>query len=284
MVSDLEVGDVVKEGNFICYNTGYFERDWLNPGNVLWKAGIVAKTVLMEAPITLEDSSAISRRISDQLTTKVTKVRKIILNFDQSVHRLIKPGTQVGAEDILCIIEDAVTANTELFDEKSLDTLRNLSAQTPLAKAKGIVERIEIFYHGDKDDMSDSLLALTNESDKQLVKRSLAIAKKPMTGSVDIGYRVDGESLMLDTLAICVYITSTIEAGSGDKGVFGNQMKTVFGEVLENEIKTETGVVVDSIFGKKSVDDRIVNSVDVIGTTTTLLGVLTARGLAAYDQ
>jgi hypothetical protein len=280
--SAMKPGQKFNQGELLCYNEGFFTRDPLNPKGVVMKNTITVKTVLMEAMSTLEDSSAISKQAAELLSTKTTKLRTIVVNFDQSVHKLLTPGTVVGSEDILCVIEDAVTAGNRLFDEASLDTLRILSAQTPKAKAKGIIEHIELFYHGELEDMSDSLRALAQESDKLLLKKSRAIGHKGYTGSVDEGFRVDGEPLLLDTAAIKIYITADVPAGTGDKGVFANQLKTVFGEIMEHDLLTESGVKVDAIFGAKSVADRIVSSPDIIGTTTTLLKVIGKKAFEIY--
>lgn len=282
--TELKVSQSFKEGDVLCYNDGFFERDLLNPSNVVWKAGMLVKTALMESTQTLEDSSAISERVAKLLTTKITKVKTIVVRFDQSVRKLVKLGDVLDSENILCIIEDAVTANSGLFDEQSLDTLRLLSAQTPQARAKGTVERVEVFYHGDKQDMSESLQLITAASDREMAKRNRSAGKKAYTGSVDEGFRVEGEPLSLDTVAIRVYITSDVPAGVGDKGVFANQMKTVFGEVLAGEVKTESGKAIDAIFGQKSIADRIVLSPELIGTTTVLLDVIGKKALAAYKS
>lgn len=280
----MKAGQRFKVGELICYNEGFFERDLLNPSGVVWKAGVFAKTALMESTQTLEDSSAISQRLAEKLTTKITKVKDVVVRFDQSVHKLVKVGDVLNSEDILCIIEDAVTENANLFDEKDLDTLRVLSNQAPQAKAKGAVERVEVFYHGDKEDMSESLREIAAASDREMGKRLRAAGKKPFTGSVDEGFRIEGEPLALDTLAIRIYITSEVPAGVGDKGVFANQMKTVFGEVYAGEVKTESGQAIDAIFGQKSIADRIVLSPEIIGTTTVLLDVIGKKALKAYES
>jgi hypothetical protein len=236
----------------------------------------------MESPLTLEDSSAISRKTAELLRTKTTKIREIIVDFKQEIRQLVKSGQAVSSEDILCVIEDETTARNELFDKESIDTLRVLSAQTPQAKATGIVERIEVFYHGEKEDMSESLRALANASDREFAARHRSVGRTVLSGQVDDSYRSEGDSLMLDTLAIKVYITSDVSAGVGDKGVFGNQMKTVFGNVIEQDVTTESGLEIGAIFGAKSIQARIVHSPDQIGTTTTLLHVLGQRVVRAY--
>lgn len=282
IVTHLKQGQAFEEGDTIAYNTGFFERDVLNPKQVIWKSSVNAKTVLMESTDTLEDSSSLSRRLAGKLTTKTTTMRTIVVNFDQQIHNLVGVGDNLEFESILCLIEDAVSASNSLLDQETLDTLRVLGAQSPQSKVRGTVERIEVYYHGDKEDMSTSLRALADESDKLMVRRNEAARKTAFTGSVDDNYRIENEPLMLDTAAIQVYITSDVPAGVGDKGVFANQMKTVFGRVFENNIRTETGVDIDAVFSASSIDNRIVLSAFIIGTTTTLLDVIARKAVQAY--
>ena len=282
--TDLKAGDDFKEGDVICYNPGFFEKDYLDPNQVILKYSLLATTVLMENPITLEDSSAISKELAQRLTAGVTKTRTIVLNFYQNIHRLVEVGQEVDVEDILCIIEDPVGSSTNLLDDEALDTLRTLSAQTPISKTKGVVERIEVYYHGEKEDMTESLRQLADESDKAFLKRNKASNQPLFNGSVDDSFRVDGNPLMLDTLAIKIYISHRSPVIQGDKGVFANQLKTVFGEVMEEEVRTESGKVIDAIFGKLSVDNRIVGSVDEMGTTNVLLELLAQKAVKAYES
>jgi len=284
VVANVKIGQKVKEGDILTYNPGFFEKDPLCPGTVVWKTATLVKTALFESTDTLEDSSTISKRVAELLKTKTTKVRTIVVTFDQSVRKLIKVGDVVESEDILCIIEDAVTSRAGMFDEESIEALRVLGAQTPMAKSKGVVERIEVFYHGEKEDMSETLRSIVNASDKELMRRSRELGKKSFTGQVDESFRVEGEPLALDSMAIRIYITGDAPAGIGDKGVFCNQLKTVFGKVQPFEIRTESGIIVDGIFGQKSIYDRIVTSPFVIGTTTTLLKVVAKKAVEIYRK
>lgn len=284
IVANVKMGQSFKQGHVLIYNTGFFEPDILNPDNVVWKAGLLVKTVLMEIPETLEDSSAVSERISEQLKTKVSKYSDIVVTFDQEVKNLVKVGQAVGSEDILCIIEDAVTSNANLFDAESLDTLRILSNAAPQAKVKGIVERIEVFYHGEKEDMSESLQAIASVSDKALAERFKSTGRKVLTGSVDEAFRVEGDPLQFEYLCIRVYITSEVEMGEGDKGVFANQMKSVVGKKMIAEYSTESGEQIDAVFGAISIENRIVTSPIVIGMHNVLLDLVGQEMLAAYES
>lgn len=282
IVTHLKANDTFAKGETIAYNTGFFERDVLNPRQVIWKSSVNAKTVLMESTDTLEDSSALSRRLAEKLTTKTTTMRTIVVNFDQQIHNLVEVGAKLEYESILCLIEDAVSAGNSLLDQETLDTLRSLGAQSPQAKVRGVVERIEVYYHGDKEDMSSSLRALSDSTDKEMSRRNKAAGRPAFNGAVDDNYRVENEPLALDTAAIQVYITSDVATGIGDKGVFANQMKTVFGRVFENNIRTESGTEIDAVFSAASIDNRIVLSAFIIGTTTTLLDVIARKAVQAY--
>lgn len=216
VVTPLKEGDRFVVGDAICYNDGFFEPDFFDPKRLALKNAMDVNTVLWESAGTHEDSSAISAEVSQRLTSRIAKVKIVVVKFDQSISNLLKPGTAVDADSVLCIIEDAVTANNKLFDERSIETLKTLSAQTPKANVKGTVERIEVFYHGDKEDMSESLVDLCNYGDKELRKRASAIGKNPFAGKVDGGFRIEGESLPLDHVAIRFSITAHADAGIGD--------------------------------------------------------------------
>lgn len=280
--SDLKVGDKVKKGGVIAYNSNYFGRDSIDPSQVLWKPGVVVKTVLWESPETFEDSSTISEKLSRLLATKETKVKTIRLRFEQEVRNLVRVGDKVDLESILCTIEDSSAGNSDLFDEESLQTLSVLTNLTPRAKMTGVIEKIEVLYNGHTDDMSSSLRSVALASDRARASLNQSMGKKKVTGKVDSEFRIDGSSLEMDSLAILVYITGDVAAGVGDKGVFANQMKTTFGRVMTGINRTKSGEDIDAIFGYRSINDRIVNSPILIGTANTLLKLIGKQAVKAY--
>lgn len=59
-------------------------------------------------------------------------------------------------------------------------------------------------------------------------------------------------------------------------------MKSVFGEVLDKDIHTESGTKIDSVFGYRSIIARIVTSPIVMGTTTTILKIIAKKAVKIY--
>lgn len=282
MVSEYKVGEKFKEGDVIAYNSGFFERDRFNKTNVLFKMGMLATVALLESKQTHEDACSISAGLSTKLSTNTTKIKDVQINFNQKVSKVLSKGTVVEHDSILCIIEDSSTAGANLFDEESLNTLRMLSSQTPTAKINGVIERVEVYYNGDKEDMHDSLRTLANTSDKELATRMKARGEDAMTGEVDESFRIEGEPLVLDTLCIRYYITSSVGAGVGDKIVIGNQLKSVISEIMEYEMKTKSGQNIDIVFGGLSVFNRIVQSPFIIGTTNPLSSIISKNAAKIY--
>jgi len=216
VVTDLKVGDKLKRGDTIAYNRKFFAPDTFNPGGVAWKAGVMARTALIDNIDTLEDGSTISADMAVKLNTQTTEVRTVEVRFDQSIHGLVKEGEHVDLETILCTIEDPETADNPLFDETSMDTLRRMSAMTPRSKVTGTVRRVEVYYHGEFEDLSESLQGLATESDRKRKRRARALGKPAFDGQVDTSFRIRGRALDPDSLAIQIYIDHNVPAGVGD--------------------------------------------------------------------
>lgn len=282
LTTELNANSTFKKGDVVAYNERYFQPDRLAPSQVVWKAGLLVNTAFMENPNTLEDSSEISARVAGELETEITYIRDVVVSFDQSVHQLVEVGSPVDIDSILCTIEDAVTAESGLFDENSLDMLRLLAANTPRAKYKGTVERVEVLYHGEIDDMSASLADIASAGDRERKRQARAMQESALTGKVDSSTRIQSKPLPADNMVIRIYITSPASAGVGDKAVFASQLKTVIGRVMTGVNETASGTPLDAIFSYQSVSNRIVRSPEIMGVTNVLLKLISKRVVNAY--
>ena len=105
-----------------------------------------------------------------------------------------------------------------------------------------------------------------------------------MSGIVPAGYRIKGSTLSADSVAIRIYVTEGVGMGVGDKLVVSNQLKATVGRVWDEPTVSEDGREVDLFFSYQSVDNRIVGSPEIIGTTATLLIELGKRVIDVYNQ
>ena len=64
--------------------------------------------------------------------------------------------------------------------------------------------------------------------------------------------------------------------------MFASQLKSVFGEVMATPMHTESGEKIDAIFGYRSIAARIVTSSLLMGTTATLLKIVSKKAAEIY--
>lgn len=282
IVTPMKLGQSFKKGDILAYNSRFFEPDFLNPKDVILKVNRVVNTVLMEANLTHEDSCALSEKVGGLFQTEVAKVKSYIVDFKQNLLEVKKPGEKVEPKDVLMIIEDEITSASNQFSEDALSTLKRLQNVAPRASVMGTIDKIEVFYHGDKRDMSPTLKKLADRSDSDMSLAAKSSNRPIVNGQVTEEYRVNGTPLELDKAEVKIYINVGAGTGVGDKAVFGHQMKCTVSEVLQGKMHTEEGEEVDAIFSYRSVAARGVLSPAILGTTITLLDALSRKAAALY--
>lgn len=284
LVTSLKEGQKFEKGDILTYNKNYFKPDTLNPKQVSWCNGTYAWIGLCEPADTLEDASVISSKLADMLRAEQTKMRTIVVSFNQAIHRVAKVGEELAYDDILCIIEDAITTGIDVYDEADIESLKALGSQAPKAKYSGVLERLEVYYRGEKEDMSESIRKLVDKSDREIAARRRSTGKKVVTGEVNEGFKIKGNVLPMNSIAIRMFITGPEPAGIGDKVVFVNQLKSIIGKVIKDPMTAEDGTEVLGRFSYTSVARRIVCSPEVVGTTAAILMKGAELAVAAYDS
>ena len=284
LITRLTPGKKFKKGDILAYNEKFFEPDFLNPAEVNMKVSGFATVAFLEDKSTHEDSCTISPSMGAQFQTEVTKVKSYVVRFDQGIQNLVKIGQEVSPRDVLMVIEDALTSSGGNFSEESLDSLKRLANVAPRSGVSGLVEKIEVYYNGDKRDMSPTLKRITDRSDADIATDCKSTNKPVLNGQVGEEYRVKGTPLELDQAEIKIYLTIKSSTGVGDKVVFGHQMKSTIAEVHPSEIVAADGTKIDAIFSYRSLAAREVNSTNLVGAATVLLDLAAKRALAAYSE
>lgn len=280
IVTDLKIGDKVTKDFVIAWNKGFFSRLVTEPTQVIWKTGVISYIALLESPGTFEDSCELSASLNVKMTMNTTAPpRELDVRSDQTIHRLVKVGDVVEADSILCNIEDPVTAGADLFSEQSVATLNAVARNSPRAKSDGTIGKIEVFYNVDLDDedgVSPSLRELIVAADKLRAKR----VKQLQNGEATTGFVP--EDLEAGSVKVVIYIDRRLPAGDADKFVFGNQAKSVSRREMYGVNQTEDGRDIDGFFSWTSVDNRQIDSPQIMGTTAQLVILANQRAAKAY--
>lgn len=283
LITELKEGEKFKEGTAITYNPAFFQYNWV-AGTLSYKMGVLAKVALVENNDTLEDSSAMDAEIARKLNTYIIEDVDVLVKFDQEVENLIKVGAEVEYETVLCNLLDTLsTASTDkFFTGDSREILADLNTVTKRAETKGKVVALEAVYSGDPEDMTESLRAIVEKLDRERSQAAKDQGKPRVDGSVPPGFRVDGTIVDHGTCVLRVRIEVLQEMRNGSKIVTSHQMKSVTGRTWDKPYETESGQKVDLFFGYQSLQNRIVNSPEIIGTTNNLMVAATKAVIKAY--
>ena len=285
LVCDYEEGQSFKKGDILIFNQQFFVRDVLCPGQVVQVSFTLANTALVDFEETLEDGCCVSERISQQLTTEAVHLKTVLVDVNSNIRDMVKVGDSVDLDDILCIIEDQHIEATHVYDDAASEVLRRLGAYTPKAGFVGKIEKIEAFYFADYEDMSESVKTIITQLD---TKRAKTVSKlkdgSASTGQLSEATRMNGEMIGQGKVLFRFFISHHDGMSSGDKCVFGLQLKTTVSRRLVGKNETESGRPIDAWFGYQSISNRIVKSPEILGTTCSLLRLATKRALEAYDS
>lgn len=280
--TQLKVGDIFDKDDIICYNAHYFQPDNLNPKHVIFKRGIRGNMLLWEAVDTLEDADSISKDFSKRLVTGTTEKRRVKVPADHDFEFLCEEGKHVDPETILCTLRPPMSGMSSHYNQDALDALDALNTLTPKAKYEGVIERIEVMYTGELDDMSPSLQEIVTKYDSKLYRLNKKLGIPVLAAKIDPNYSIENVDVGENQVVVTFYITEEVGAGIGDKLVFGNQMKSIISNVVEKPYIAEDGTVVDITFSRQSVANRIVNSIDLIGTSNTVLSLIEKEAIELW--
>lgn len=283
-VTDLKVGDTVKVGDIVAWDSGFFERDWMNPRNVEFKIGVLTPVVLMENSKTFEDSCVISPKIATLMQTGNTKAKTIVLNFDREIHDLVKVGEEVDLDTPLCVIQDS--ALSDFDQDESLSALKRFANNAPKAKFIGKVTRIEVMYIGNPEEASATIKDIIAADTKLRTTRNktFGLDESP-TGEVKAADTfVNGQKIISGQVAITIYMDSVMPMGAGDKGAFAAQLKTVVAGIISENTRTESGDPIGAIFSYRSIMDRIVLSAEKMGIVNRASVHHTANAVKLYRK
>lgn len=279
-VSNVKKGDKVVAGDVLIYDPAFFEVDIFNTRRVIYKSAVPMSIALMEELGTYEDSCVISKKATNKLKVKVTKIKSVIIDISDEIDGLVKIGDKIKAGDNLFTIVDYSVAKLKGINEKTLELLKELKNSAIPSKYNGVIEDIIIYYNTTEDsEISESLKRAISESDARLM------SKVGYTGKVDSSYSINGKRLLDDKLEIKVYITIEETMGTGDKAIISNQLKTTVGHVLDETITAvDSGDEIDLLFSLVSINARIVNSFSMISTTGKLLEIIGKKAVDIYES
>lgn len=283
LVPNFKMGEKFNKDDSLLYNPHFFEPDIFYKGRVLYKQGTLVTVAIVDDPETYEDSGSISHKLKKRLGISTTKVISVVVEKTDEILNMVSIGQKVEPTDILFTFMSsdamALTKEESKLDKETLELLRDYKSSSPKAKVRGTIKDIVIYYNVD-DFMVEATESLKNhiiDSDKRLN------LNKGFPGKVNSSYSIKGVPLDKGKIEIKVYIEVNEEMGTGDKAIFCNQIKFTVGDIYDNKVTAlNDGREIEALFGYTSIQNRIVNSPILTGSTSALIEHLEDRVIEMY--
>jgi hypothetical protein len=247
--SKYQVGDKFKARDILAYENKFFSDDPIN-GNRM-NIGSLQKVAIMSAYSTFEDSSFITKKISNDMATDVIMMKDISIGKNADVDHIVKIGDSIEVGDPLVSFstsyEDArMNEFLRSMSEDQAEDIKDLSRIQLKSKYGGVIEDIRIYSSCDLNELSPSLqkivsahynrinkkVNMLNKYDKSsdAVKCGVLVneptTKVPLSADGKIkGHDVDG-------ILIEFYVKFHDVVGVGDKITYFSALKSVCCEIV----------------------------------------------------
>ena len=298
-------GDSFKKNDMLACNPSYFTTT-RDPSHPEYCPGVLANVAIIMSYSTYEDSSMISTRISEKMSTQVILPKKIVIDAKARLISCVRPGDHVECGDPLMVFEDAsdeelnsiIAANAT--DEDFYDGIEDIYKRTPKAKCSGVIHDIKIYYTVPYGEMSDSVAKLVKSYDKKIKDRLKVIeqygASNPdeiITDHVGVSTpnsqgKLDGEFCPVGKVLIEIFQKYTDYPGAGDKVTFQSSMKTTIHRTLPKELTpyplNHPERPIDALLSPISVNARMVTSIFFMLYGNKLVAGLKEKIRGIYDK
>lgn len=259
VITDLVLNSTVKTGDAISWNSAFFEKDWLFKNALVYKMATYGNIALSEEVLTNEDSSIVCKSMYSKLLTNVYYTHSAIFKATDMLADIPELNAKLKPDTYLYTIVNS-TLGVSGLSRAVVDSLQEIKNNSGVAGKEGVLDYIEIFYNSELSELSTTFQDLIKN--KKLVRSAKKVSNQ---------YSVDGRPLMKGQIQLVYYIATKQEAGVGEKAVLANQLKSIIGDVVSYDITTLNGIEIDGLFSKISIENRVVNSAYIMGTTNLTL-------------
>ncbi|MGL4949705.1 MAG: hypothetical protein ACRC5M_04925 [Anaeroplasmataceae bacterium] len=298
---NVKVGQKLKFNDILAYSKEFFIK---TPGNdVTFTMGRLCKVALMDDYFTEEDSSLLSEQLSKKMASTVTHAKTISISGKANIIRSVKVGDHVKDGEVIMLFEDEkdedvsnvdITEILEMLGDADQSAIEKMRYHAPKANATGVISKIDVYWTGELEDMSDSVRKFVSayiKKKKEKIKYEETNTGKESLANLEIkkvvanyGGKVNGKDIDENNGVIIEYlITHTLPYGPGDKLSFYPAIKSITAQVVPSHLcpYAEDGNI-DAVMGLVSLSARQVNSPYFLGAAGKILLDMSKRIASDY--
>lgn len=250
LICNLKKGDKFKKNDILAYHEQFFTND-IN-GN-RFNIGTLAKVAIFSTGETYEDSSFITHKLADDLSSEIVMKKPLVLQKNSNIDHMVKVGQKIKVGDELIKFETSYEEDylndllTDIGDDLK-EEIKSYGKKPIKSKYSGEIIDIQIFHTVELDELSPSLRKVVEEHNKNVDKRKKVIDKYKNKGDGNIykcGMLMNESSGKITTkdgkihgeyvgegVLIEFYIKYHDVAGVGDKFANFTALKSIVGDVV----------------------------------------------------
>lgn len=249
LICNLKVGDKFKKNDIIASDEKFFTRSKID--GTRFNIGSLQKIACMSSYSTYEDSTFITKKLTEDMASEIVMCKTITLGKNANVDFLVKPGDNITVGDDLIRFEisfedDSLNKFLETVGENVKEEIKSLGKTPIKSKYTGVIEDVKVYSTVELDELSPSLRKIVSNYYKRIDRKKNIINKYDKSNSVyKMGVLLNEPTGKIETkdgkvkgnevgegVLIEIYIKYRDVMGIGDKLAFFTALKSINGEII----------------------------------------------------
>ena len=281
--TDMKEKDKFAANEIVAYDKSTFSNKVGEADGLAYNVGVLARAAIMATDEGFEDSTSISRWMSEAMGSTIDTEIPVSLDKNVNVYNVVKVGDAIEEGDPLIIFQNAFDdkdANMLLRNITDADFVSDLGRIRIKAKYTGYVQEIKIYRTCEIDEMSDSLKKLVTNYEKGIKAQKALYKKYDISGAnmLDPDFKMPQSGILKNTPdgVLIVFKIKYIDLlGIADKLVWQSAnkgvIKYVFPEGKEPFTAHAPNKPIHALGSSRSFNARMVTSPIISGAMNKML-------------
>jgi len=268
-----KLGSTVKTGDLIAYDPMSYTTGIGYDDNATYNQGTIAKIAILTTDEGFEDSCAVSRYMSNALSSNVVTKVDVNLSKNTNVYNLVKVGQKIEEGEPLMVMQNAfedddvnVLLKNLVDDEETVTSLGRIPIKS---HNTGVIEDIKIYRTVEIDELSPSLQKIVKdyENSQNRIRKTIEKYDPEKAKEYVSDYRLDSTGKLKNVdegVLIEIYVSYKDDFSIGDKLIILGAQKGVAKEVFDpgNEPRSSyrDNEVIDCLVSMVSFDKRMITA------------------------
>ena len=281
---DIKEGSIIRENQIIAYDKESFSSNIGESDNLAFEVGRLAKVAIISSDDGFEDSGVCTKKLSDDLTTKVIYKFEHMLEKDSLVLSYKKVGDVVNVDDSLLLWQDAFESEEDInhimtvLGKTNLDP-SELGRRSIRCETTGTVAGIKIYRTCEIADMSPSLQKFVREYEKPIKDLKKTLESYGInTKELPATYKLEATGKLKkadDAVYVEYYVVHPDKVAVGDKITYFSANKATEKAIIPEGKEPYTDFRpeehVNALLSISSINHRMVTSIMLNGAMNKLL-------------